>query len=129
MIKFAFFVSSPWENVVLRDWMFSGIAQIMSAAPYTETYGTDLWGTTLRNARPDGRNNLRGDPYYNIDLSLSRRIRISRVELELKFDVFNIFNIKNYTAFYGSRLAGALFMEPYATAPPRRFQLGIHFRF
>lgn len=129
LVKLAFFVNSPFENIILRDWMFSGIGQIMSAAPYTETYGTDLWGTTLRNARPYGRNNLRGDPFYNLDLSLSRSIHVSTVEVELKFDVFNVFNIKNYTSFYGSRLAGDLFMEPYATAPPRRFQLGIHFRF
>lgn len=129
MLKLGFFLHSPFESIILKDWTLAGIGQIMSAAPYTETYGTDLWGTALNNARPNSRNNLRGDSFYNIDLSLSRRISFPNFGIELKFDVFNVFNITNYTGFYGSRLAGDLFQEPYATAPPRRFQLGVHFRF
>jgi|GEM_PF-3413832 hypothetical protein len=130
LLNFAFFYNSPFKSAILKDWQISGIAKYNSAAPYTETYGLDLWGTGLGNARPFGRNNLRGDPYYNVDLSLSRRIALlNRASLEFKIDVFNVFNITNYTSFLGARTAGNRFGNPTAAAPGRRFQLGMHFRF
>jgi len=129
LLKFAFFVNSPLKGVILKDWQISGIAKVMSGVPYTETYGLDLWGTGLGNARPDGKNNKRGDAFYNVDLSLSRVIRLPVSSVQLKFDVFNIFNIKNYTGFYSALTAGTLFGTPYAAAPARRFQLGLHVRF
>ena len=129
LLNGAFFLNSPFKNIILRDWQLSGIAKYNSAAPYTETYGDDRWGTGLRNARPGERNTLRGDDYYNVDLGLSRGIHISKAEVELKIEVFNIFNITNYSGYYGSLSAGGLFQTPYGTTPARRFQLGFHVRF
>jgi hypothetical protein len=129
MLNFAFFLNSPFKNILLKGWQISGIAKYNSPFPYTETYGLDVWGTNLFNARPYERNNLRGDSYCNLDLSLSRRISVAPIEAELKFDIFNIFNTKNYSSYYGSRLAGGKFKTPAGTTPPRRFQLGLHIRF
>ncbi|MDW7761958.1 MAG: carboxypeptidase regulatory-like domain-containing protein [Acidobacteriota bacterium] len=129
LLKLAFFVRSPSKNIILKDWQFSGIAQAYSGIPYTETYGIDLYGTGLTNARPYGRNNLRGEPYYNLDLSISRKLKITQVNAEIKLDVFNVFNIENYTSYYGARTAGVRFMQPAATAPARRFQIGFVLRF
>ncbi|MBE3143663.1 MAG: TonB-dependent receptor, partial [Planctomycetes bacterium] len=93
LLNLAFFYNFPFKSVILRDWQLSGIAKFNSAAPYTETYGTDLWGTGLGNARPYGRNNLRGDPYYNVDIGLSRRISLAnKTSLELRIEAFNLFN-------------------------------------
>jgi hypothetical protein len=129
LLKLAFFYNFPFKNIILRGWQLSAIAEILSAAPYTEVYGDDRWGTNLFNARPYGRNNLRGDPAYNFDFSLSRRITIKPIEVELKFDAFNAFNITNYTGFYNRWLDGEKFKKPRSAGPPRKFQLGLHIRF
>jgi hypothetical protein len=45
-----------------------------------------------------GRNALRGFPFYQVDVSLRRRFNLTeKVSLQLKADIFNIFNHPNFS--------------------------------
>ena len=118
-----------FKDMILRDWMLAGIGKVMSGAYYTETYGDDRWGTGQNDARPDRRNNHQGETFYRIDFRLSRSFSIRSMQLEFIVDIINAFNIKNYTGYYGAQSAGDLFMQPYAAAPGRQFQIALYFRF
>jgi hypothetical protein len=91
---------SPFENPLLKDFVFSPIFTAGSGRPFNLLVGTDTDGDSrLFNDRPAlaGRNTGRGEPFYSFDMRLARRFfaRDQRY-LELSFEVFNLFNRVNY---------------------------------
>jgi hypothetical protein len=93
-------IISPFENAVLRDFVFSPIFTAGSGRPFNLLIGTDTNNDSrLYNDRPAGaaRNTGKGEPYYSFDMRLARRF-FTREErfLELTFEAFNLFNHVNY---------------------------------
>ncbi len=106
-----------------------------SALPVNALTGVDNNGDLLQFDRPAGfgRNAFRGTPHRSFDLSLMRPVAFSeRARLELRADVFNLFNNQNYYSFnrvYGNAAApSAAFLSPIAgvsnTDPGRQFTFG-----
>ncbi len=99
--------------------------------------GADLNGDGFFTDRPGllERNAFRMPGFYNLDLSLSKRVRFgAQHQAELRFDVFNVLDHKNVTganATYGRNPAqpAATFLVPTAVANPRQFQAAIRYRF
>jgi hypothetical protein len=93
-------IISPFENVVLRDFVFSPIFTAGSGRPFNLLIGTDTNNDSrLYNDRPAGaaRNTGKGEPYYSFDMRLARRFFTQEERfLELTFEAFNLFNHVNY---------------------------------
>jgi hypothetical protein len=113
------------KRVLLGDWTLSGIYAARSGRPFTVTQGSNNVGqghTGLPNrtgsgegpetvdkwfepadfeAVPSGtfgnsgRNILRGPDWQSLDLSLQKNFPVGRTNLNLRWDVFNVFNTVN----------------------------------
>jgi carboxypeptidase family protein/TonB-dependent receptor-like protein len=118
----------PGNSVLWRDWVVSGIGAFRSARPYTITWGDDRNGTTQNDARPDGRNTVRGDGYQNIDLALTRRFTRGSTQIEARAEAFNVLDRINYDEFVGA-LSSPFYRQPISAFPTRRIQLAAIVRF
>ena len=82
-----------------------------SAPPYNVVLGTDANRDGDNNDRPEGvgYNSARGDRFFQTDLRLSKRfgIRDGRVNAEVLFEMFNLFNTVNFNNFQGNMSAAA----------------------
>jgi outer membrane receptor protein involved in Fe transport len=116
---------------------FSGIVSIRSGLPVDPQAGTDLNGDGFTTDRPGTleRNSFRLPTYKAVDVSLSKALVLrGSQQLELRMDVFNLFNATNVTqvnATYG-RVVGspvATFMQPTRVANPRQLQFAARYRF
>ena len=111
----------PWKNFQL-----SSIITLESGRPFTIFYGNNTLNDVAGGAtdRVGGapaysncpsvqdcqtmipRNTYNGDPEYNVDLRVARAVHINeRVQMNLAFDAFNLFNRPNVdevTSVYGS---------------------------
>jgi hypothetical protein len=104
---------------------------INSGAPYSETLGGDVLGNGRGRARPDGvgRNTLQGPPFADLDLRLSRDVKLpSARTLVVALDAFNVTNRVNYTNFMGT-VGSPLFSQPIAAGPPRQIQGSVRVTF
>jgi hypothetical protein len=105
----------------------AGILTARSGLPYNITTGKDTNGdgNSTTDRPPDtGRNSGRGDPFWQVDLRISRAFKVQRVRLEVLGEVFNLPNHRNWIAPIGD-LASARFGKPTAAAGPREIQLGV----
>ena len=118
----------PRARALLSGWSLSGIGVFRSNRPYTITWGDDRNGTTQNDARPDGRNTGRTDAYQNVDLALSRRFSAGFMTIDVRVEMFNIFNTTNYDEYVGALLS-PLFAQPISAFPNRRVQLAAIARF
>lgn len=75
---------------VLGDWQTSVIANWRSGR----------WITYNPSARLDILSNIQWDDFKNVDLRLSRELRLNQVRLKVFVDVNNVFNLKTFS-FYG----------------------------
>lgn len=93
-------IISPFENPILKDFVFSPIFTAGSGRPFNLLIGVDTDNDSrLYNDRPAlaGRNTGRGEAYYNFDMRLARRFFVKEQRfLELTFEAFNLFNHVNY---------------------------------
>ena len=117
--------STGFAKAVLADWTVSGIYAYRSGRPFTVTQGSNNVGqgmTGLPNRVGDGegkqtvdewfdktafqavpsgtfgdsgRNILRGPDWQSLDLSLQKNFPMGRTNLNLRWDVFNVFNTVN----------------------------------
>jgi hypothetical protein len=117
--------SSGLTKAVLADWTVSGIYAYRTGRPFTVTQGSNNVGqghTGLPNRVGDGegpqtvdewfdktafqavpsgtfgnagRNILRGADWQSLDLSLQKNFPVGRTNLNLRWDVFNVFNTVN----------------------------------
>lgn len=93
-------IVSPFENAILKDFVFSPIFTAGSGRPFNLLVGTDTNNDSrLYNDRPAtaGRNTGRGEAFYSFDMRLGRRFFVKESRfLELTFEAFNLFNRVNY---------------------------------
>jgi hypothetical protein len=120
--------SIPGDGALWRDWVVSGIGVFRSARPYTITWGDDRNGTTQNDARPDGRNTVRGDGYQNVDVALTRRFPHGSMQIEARAEAFNVLNRINYDEYVGA-LQSPLYRLPISAFPTRKIQLAAILRF
>ena len=111
---------------------------LSSGQPLNVTTGTDDNGDTIFNDRPVGftRNSERTSGYNQFDLGVVRGFALANTRVELRMDVFNLFNTTNYSGFFnfgasGVRPdeAGTLAFQPTVAGPARQFQLGVRIRY
>ena len=117
---------------------FGTIMSIESGRPYTETTGTDVYGTTFSNARPLGvaRNTLAGPGGISLDVRLAREFALrshkangaGEPSLTLRLDAFNAINHTNLHTPVGE-LTSPFFGQSISAGPPRRLQLSLGLQF
>jgi hypothetical protein len=101
--------------------------------PSVADRGPDAWFDTDAFVRPPfgtfgdaGRNGLDGPGFKNLNLSLTRKVALTRGALQLRLEVFNLFNWTNFDLpdnFWGSPTFGQIL----SAGAPRRFQIGIKY--
>ncbi len=123
-VSAAFSVQLPWDVQV------GTLIAARSKLPYNVTTGADDNRDTQTNDRPSGvgRNDARGANLFQADLRLTKGVRISRMQLELIGEVFNVTNQKNWTNFTGDQRA-ATFGKPTGGEATRQVQLGVRVDF
>jgi carboxypeptidase family protein len=109
-----------------------------SGQPYTETTGTDDYGTTFANARPPGvaRNSLQGPGAVTLNLRLGRDFALrsnkakdpQRDTLSFALDAFNVLNHVNFGQPVGD-LTSPFFGQPITAGSPRHLQVSLGFQF
>jgi hypothetical protein len=125
----------PGSNAILKGLRVSSVFAAHSGQPYNITYGDDRNGTGQSDARPGGRNTGRAAGYMNTDLTIMRIFQLGpKPSLEVRLDMFNVFNNSNYVAFgYIGALNSPDFGKPTGGStgvfPGRQFQLGAALRF
>jgi hypothetical protein len=107
-----------------------------SGRPYSVLTGTDAFGTTLFNARPDdaARNTETGPDYADLDLRWGYDFKLHPRELDKSPTIgvtaaaFDVVNHPNGS--YVDNIEGSTdFGEVTSAYPPRRLQLGMRFNF
>ena len=86
----------------------------------TATFSMPTFGTFGNS----GRNSVEGPGYSNINIGILKLVPIGAARLQLRLEMFNVFNRANYDlpdAFFGSPTFGQIL----SAGSPRRFQLGI----
>jgi hypothetical protein len=109
----------------------AGIVTANSAAPYNRTTGRDDNLDFVLNDRPAGVpfNSLRGDPFFNTDLRVSKKFSLGHTRnLELMWEMFNVLNTVNLADFNGNEQAST-FQQARAALPPFQAQLGARVTF
>jgi hypothetical protein len=81
-----------------------------------------------------GRNVFRGPAVFNMDVSMFKSIPLPRegMNLQLRFEAFNIFNVQNYDVPSGTNLSNAnpgRITTLAAGTTPRQLQFGVRFVF
>jgi hypothetical protein len=111
---------------------------LSSGQPLNVTTGRDDNGDTIFNDRPVGfeRNSERTAGFAQFDLGVIRELPIRAVRMEVRADVFNVFDRTNVSGFfnYGASgvrpdEAGTLSFQPTAAGPARQFQFAVRVRF
>jgi len=133
--------SIPGRGAVLEGWRVSSVVHAQSGNPYTIRYAQDLTGTTqvfctaqrtCNVTTPEGRNTVRSASVRFADLTLTRTFTFSgKNRIEVRADVFNLFNNENFTADgYIGIIGNVNFRKPTSGAyPGRQFQFGGIYRF
>jgi hypothetical protein len=113
------------------DFNVGAIVTVNSAGPYNETSGRDDNLDFVINDRPSGArfNSLRGDPFFITDLRVTKRFVLDETKnIEVMWEMFNLFNTRTLTDYNGNRLA-TTHGQARAALPPFQAQLGIRFAF
>ena len=109
----------------------AAIVTANSAAPYNRTTGRDDNLDFVNNDRPAGVpfNSLRGAPFFNADLRLTRKFLLERTRtVEVFWEMFNLFNRANLADFNGNERAST-YGQARAVLPPFQAQIGLRFAF
>lgn len=118
----------PLAGRFVGGWSISGIGTFRSNRPYTITWGDDRNGTTQNDARPDGRNTGKTEPFSNLDLAIFRRFHLRTTTIEARVEAFNVFNTTNFDEYIGALLS-PLYAKPVSAFPKERLQLAAIVRF
>jgi len=80
-------------------------------------------------ARPEPRNDRRGDTSKNLDLRVSKNFKFhERFRAAFFWEMFNVFDTTNFLQFQGSKQSSS-FGLPQSAEPMRRMQVGFRFDF
>jgi hypothetical protein len=110
------------------DIQTSGIFAYRSGLPYSATTSVQLDKDPFTD-RPEPRNARRGEALTNLDLRISKLFTLPKnTRVTLFWELFNVFNATNFTAYQGS-LQASNFGLPIEAAASRRQQIGVRFDF
>jgi hypothetical protein len=91
---------SPFENLIVKDWLLSPIVVAQSGRPFNLLLGFDANNDgNPQSDRPGwaGRNTGHGEAFYSFDMRLARRFFVKESRyLELTVEGFNLFNRTNF---------------------------------
>jgi hypothetical protein len=111
---------------------------VSSGQPLNVVTGRDDNGDTIFNDRPAGfgRNSERTSGFKQVDLAAIRRFSLGRQRIELRAEVFNLFNVTNFSGFFNFGASGVrpdekgtLAFQPTVAGPARQFQFDVFVRF
>ncbi len=111
---------------------------LSSGQPLNVTTGRDDNGDTIFNDRPAGvgRNSGRTAGFVQVDLGLVRDLRLGPTRVQVRADIFNVFNRTNVSGFFNYGASGVrpdengtLAFQPTAAGPARQFQFTAGVRF
>lgn len=111
---------------------------LSSGQPLNVTTGRDDNGDTIFNDRPAGvaRNSERTAGFAQFNLGLVRALRAGKTTIELRAEIFNLFDRANFSGFfnYGASgvrpdESGTLAFQPTVAGPARQFQFTGRLRF
>ena len=121
------------------DFRVSALFQAQSAPAISAVSSQDLNGNGRRtdfasgpNGEDPGRGNFRGGSIYEFDLRIAKFFRFGGTkELQLMFEMFNLFNTVNRGGAYIDTFESPSFGEPDGSIATNQFQiqLGVRFRF
>lgn len=110
------------------DIQASGIFAYRSGLPWSVTTNAQLDNDPFTD-RPEPRNSRRGEALTNLDLRISKIVRISEnMRVTAFWEMFNALNTTNFTTYQGN-LAASNFGLPIEALPMRRQQFGFRFDF
>lgn len=109
------------------DVQFAGIWTYRSPLSFSVSTNLQL-DTDPFSDRPEPRGSRRGDSEKNLDLRLSKRVRLGRVSAWVYWEMYNALNTDNYFGWQGS-LQSSLFGKYTTELPKRRQQLGFRVDF
>jgi hypothetical protein len=125
-------VQLPWRIDLAPVAFFS------TGQPLNVTTGRDDNGDTIFNDRPAGvsRNSERTSGFSQVDLGVSRRFVLGATSIDVRADVFNVFNRTNFSGFFNWGASGVrpdelgtLAFQPTQAGPARQFQFAVTFRY
>src|SRR5262249_3994938 len=118
----------PWAIKV------TGTVTRNSGAPYNITTGkvNPVLGPLVTNARPVGLgfDSARGDGLFQTDIRTSKKFTFSekKVGLEAYWEMYNVFNTKNYLRYNGNQ-SSTTFGKPSLAFDPFQGQVGVKMTF
>jgi hypothetical protein len=134
----------PGSGPILSGWRLSMVSHHQSGSPYSIRYAGDPTGAGVglnagcnsrgcQSPRPGGRNTARGMFLNYADLSIARSFSVGPDRIEVRADVFNVFNNWNllaggYINFVGNPRFGQ-HTGGGNVLPGRQFQFAATYRF
>jgi len=134
----------PGSGPIVGGWRLSMVTHSRSGSPYTIRFAGDPvgYGSGLgaacnsrgcQAARPGGRNTARGMFINYADLTMAKQFQVAGDRIEIRADVFNVFNNQNLLAAgyinlvgnprFGQHTGGS------SVLPSRQFQFAATYRF
>jgi hypothetical protein len=120
----------PGQNPVLGN---RSAAEWFNTAAFSQNPSALVNGVAVNGNA--GRNIMRGPTFKDVDLAISRDVRMSRfregMSLQLRADAYNVFNIVslNSPAGNGATVGSATFGQIASASAMRQLQLGVRFTF
>jgi hypothetical protein len=111
---------------------------LSSGQPLNVVTGADDNGDTIFNDRPAGfgRNSERTSGFKQLDLAAIRSFRVGARRIELRAEIFNVFNATNFSGLFNFGASGVrpdergtLAFQPTVAGPARQFQFDVWVRF
>jgi len=107
----------------------SGLAYYRSKTPWTAFYKTDVNLDGLNwDMLGDHRNDRRGFDFFNLNVRLSKFIRIKRFRFQLIAEAYNITNRNNFSSIF-FRYDTPDFGNPTTAGDSRRIQFAVRIDF
>ena len=132
----------PGSGPVLSGWRLSAVSHHQSGSPYTIRYAGDPTGGGLtggcsnrgcQSSQPGERNTERGKFINYADMTLARTFSVGSDKIEIRADMFNVFNNQNLLAGgYIALVGNPRFGQHTGGAnvfPGRQFQFATTYRF
>jgi hypothetical protein len=128
-------------NAVVRGPLGLDVVPVLflsSGQPLNPLTGLDNNGDTIFNDRPAGyaRNSDRTTGYKQLDLGVLRTFPVGGGAIEVRAEIFNLFNAVNYSGFFNYGASGVrpdekgtLAFQPTVAGPARQFQFQVRYRF
>ena len=115
----------PWDISLSGTFTYRSEPHYTAQTPDDANGDEIFWDIDPAHVRGD----MSGDPFYNLDMRLSKAFRfVDRYSIEPFVEIYNVFNTLNYSRWW-ARTDYVDFGEPTGAHALREFQLGLRFEF